>query len=260
LDDARALSVGEARPFYTEKPDGRIEHRAELAMFALALLVIPAILFEEASAPWLRSVGMGLNVIIWLGFATELAFVLAVSRHRSRTLSAHWLDAAIVIVSFPLLGRVLQSARAFRLLRLLRLTRLALLAARANRAARQVFSPEGFHYVALLVLLLVVVSGAALAAVDSGDVHSVQDGIWWAVVTVTTVGYGDVVPHTAAGRGVATVVMFVGIGFVALLTATVAAKFVKEDRREEHLDVKLDRLDERLARLERALLGRDVEV
>jgi voltage-gated potassium channel len=118
-----------------------------------------------------------------------------------------------------------------------------------------VFSAEGFHYVALLVLLLVVVSGAAIAAVDSGDVHSVQDGMWWALVTVTTVGYGDVVPHTPAGRLVASVVMLVGIGFVALLTATVAARFVKEDRQKEELGVKLDRLNDRLERIERALAG-----
>jgi voltage-gated potassium channel len=255
VDDTQVLGEEGARPFFTEQPNGRIRHRAEPAMLVLALLVIPAIVLEEASASWLRNVASTLNFAIWVGFAAELAFVLSVSRHRLRTLRAHWLDAAIVVVSFPLLGKALQSARALRLLRLLRFARLAFLGARAHRAARELFSPEGLRYVVLLVVLVVVVSGAAMAAVDSGNVHSVQDGVWWAVVTVTTVGYGDVVPHSTAGRALASVVMLCGIGFVALLTATVAATFVKEDRSKEDLSEKLDRLDERLERLERALLG-----
>jgi voltage-gated potassium channel len=244
-----------SRPFYIERADGRIEHRAEPLMLVLALLVIPAIVLEEASNSTMRSLGWTLNAAIWLGFVAELVFVLSVSRHRLRTLGAHWLDAAIVIVSFPLFGRIAQGARAFRLLRLLRLARLALIGARARQAAREVASPEGFRYIALLVLLVVVVSGAAIAALDSGDVHSVQDGIWWALVTVTTVGYGDVVPRSTAGRAVGAVVMLVGIGFVALLTASVAATFVKHGREEEELGPKLDRLAERLDRIEQAILG-----
>jgi voltage-gated potassium channel len=263
LEDAGALRGAGTRPFYTERPDGRIEHRAEPVMLILALLVIPAIVLEEASASWVRNVATALNVVIWVGFAAELAFVLSVSRHRLRTVRAHWLDVAIVIVSFPLLGRVLQSTRALRLLRLLRFARLALFGARAHRIAREIFSPEGFRYVALLVLLLVVVAGAAVASVDSGHVGSIQDGIWWALATVTTVGYGDVVPHSTAGRAVAAVVMMVGIGFVALLTATVAATFVRQDASGEDVAAKLDRLDERLDRLERAILaggGERVEI
>lgn len=139
VDEAGALIGKDDKRFYTELPDGRIEHRADRAMLVLALLVIPAIVFE-ASVTWLRNVAWGLNVLVWIGFAAELAFVLTVSRHRLRTLGAHWLDAAIVVVSFPLFGHVLQSARA---LRLLRLTRLMTFGARANQLARELFSPTG---------------------------------------------------------------------------------------------------------------------
>jgi voltage-gated potassium channel len=58
-----------------------------------------------------------------------------------------------------------------------------------------------------------------------------------AVTTVTTVGYGDLYPTTVSGRIIGMVLMFVGIGFLSLLTASIASRFVKEERGEEHLEV-----------------------
>ena len=71
------------------------------------------------------------------------------------------------------------------------------------------------------------------------------DGIWWAVVTVTTVGYGDLYPKTVQGRLIGMVLMFVGIGFLSLLTAAVASRFVKQERGQEH-----EELMETLRRIE----------
>jgi voltage-gated potassium channel len=241
------------RDFYREEPSGRIRHRAEPLILVLALLVIPAIVLEETSSDALKAVAFVLNVVIWVGFAAELAFVLAVASNRLRTLRAHWLDALIVVVSVPVTPAFLQSARALRLLRLLRFVRLGLLAARAYSVARTLFSPSGLRYVVVLVLLFVVVAGSAVALVDSEDVGSIWDGMWWALATVTTVGYGDVVPKSAAGRIVAAVVMLVGIGFFALLTAAVAATFVKQDERPEEVREELRQMKAQLERIERAL-------
>ena len=67
--------------------------------------------------------------------------------------------------------------------------------------------------------------GAAFASAEGRQV-STWDGVWWAVSTMTTVGYGDVYPRTDEGRFIAIVVMVVGIGFVAVLTAAIAQRFV----------------------------------
>ena len=96
--------------------------------------------------------------------------------------------------------------------------------------------------------------------------HNVHRGIWWAVVTATTVGYGNVVPSTGFGRLLATVLMFVGISFIALLSAASAARLVELEseegqeellqgirgagRREQEMHKELREVNERLARLE----------
>jgi voltage-gated potassium channel len=99
------------------------------------------------------------------------------------------------------------------------------------------------------------------------NIHSYGDALWWAVVTVTTVGYGDRFPVTPGGRAVAVILMLVGIGLIGTLTATVASFFVQEhtdankaqlQAAHEDLGARLDDVDARLARIEAALVGRPV--
>jgi voltage-gated potassium channel len=178
-----------------------------------------------------------------------------VAERRRAALRAHWLDAAIVFVTIPIYGALLSSLRLFRLVRLMRLARVAVVVARALQAERRLTAAGIFRVVALATLFLVVVAGAVQATIDRGDFKTYWDGIWWAIVTVTTVGYGDLHPHTVAGRTVAIALMLVGIGFLAVLTATVASYFVKvegEDETEAIL-AKLDHLEQDIAEIKAAL-------
>jgi voltage-gated potassium channel len=87
--------------------------------------------------------------------------------------------------------------------------------------------------------------------------------MWWAVQTVTTVGYGDAVPVTNLGRILAALVMLLGIGFVTVITASITGAFVSRSRREQHLEGDassaagdLQEVIERLERIEAALASK----
>lgn len=75
------------------------------------------------------------------------------------------------------------------------------------------------------------------------------DGVWWAVVTVTTVGYGDLYPKDVEGRIIGIVLMFVGIGFLSVLTATVASRFIKTDTGSDEVLETLRRIEADVADL-----------
>jgi voltage-gated potassium channel len=105
---------------------------------------------------------------------------------------------------------------------------------------------------------LTILLGVLMSLVDRKDFPSVWLGMWWAIGTVTTVGYGDVVPVQTSGRILAAAAMIVGIGFLSLITATVASVLVSRASGSvsgEDADViaALKRVEERLESLERDL-------
>jgi len=118
------------------------------------------------------------------------------------------------------------------------------------------------HIILRLILTtvgLVIGLGILIAIVDSEDFPNVWLGMWWAVGTVATVGYGDVVPTQLGGRIIAAAAMIVGIGFLSLITAAVASVLVSRanaqlaDESEEEVVAALKRVEERLDRIEREL-------
>lgn len=226
----------------------RIERRLEGPLLVAALLTIPAIAIEQSNVgePW-DTIAVVLNWTIWTAFVAEVVVMLTVVPDKGRWLRDHPLDLAIVLLTPPFLPASLQAARVFRLLRLVRLLRAATL-------ARRLLSTEGVRDAAVLALVTVLGGGAAYAAVEKSQNLSAWDGVWWAMTTVTTVGYGDSYPRTDGGRVIAIIVMLVGIGFVAILTAAAAERFIASRREaaeeRQELAAKLDAIARRLDNIE----------
>ena len=82
-------------------------------------------------------------------------------------------------------------------------------------------------------ILIVVGAGILISLIDNEEYPNVWIGIWWALQTVTTVGYGDVAPTHFSGRVVGALVMLEGIAFVAIITAAITSTFVARTRRRE---------------------------
>jgi len=105
--------------------------------------------------------------------------------------------------------------------------------------------------------LVVVASGALIRVFDHQEYSSIWIGMWWALQTVTTVGYGDIVPKHLSGRIVGAVVMLQGVAFVTVFTALITSIFVARAARERAVDdqereeVELRHVFERLGSIER---------
>ena len=109
--------------------------------------------------------------------------------------------------------------------------------------------------IAVVWLAAIVVFGIVEHLIDSDTFGSVWYGMWWATQTVTTVGYGDVVPHNGIGQLVATILMVGGLSFFAVLTGWITTAFVtraqalQERGPERAVEDKLDRLSTEIAAL-----------
>jgi voltage-gated potassium channel len=196
----------------------------------LALIPVLILEYDATSDTW-RTVAMVGNWLIWLIFAAEFGSIMIVAGRKRAALRAHWLDAAIVALTVPPLSQALAWLR---FARAIRLVRLGVLVARMLQAERRMTSGDTLRIAAILTLTAVLVGGAAEQTVDQGDFATLWDGIWWAVVTVTTVGYGDVYPKSVGGRIIGIILMLVGISFLSLLTAAIASRFVKQERGTEY--------------------------
>ena len=96
----------------------------------------------------------------------------------------------------------------------------------------------------LAALIFFVFLFGYLFYVSEPEVRNLGDGIWWALVTITTVGYGDITPLTTVGRVVASSLMFLGLGLIATITAIVSAKFIQNFVDHHTNDDVLEKLDE----------------
>jgi voltage-gated potassium channel len=109
---------------------------------------------------------------------------------------------------------------------------------------------------------IVLVGGALMRVIDHREFANIWVGMWWALQTVTTVGYGDVTPKDVAGRAVAALVMLEGIALLAIVTAAITSTFVeraqsqraaKAEAEAEEANVRFDDLAARLERVETLL-------
>jgi voltage-gated potassium channel len=130
--------------------------------------------------------------------------------------------------------------------------------ARINRA---VVSGRILPYVVGVTFVITLAAAAAVRLLAHGEFDSFGESVWWAAQTVTTVGYGDIIPQTAFSKAVAVFVMFFGVAALSLTTAIVTSAVMAASQRrleadstdeDPHREV-LERIEQRLAALEKRL-------
>jgi voltage-gated potassium channel len=233
----------------------RVQGIFDVATMVAAIVTLPVVIGLSLDPS--NDVERGLEILnwaCWAAFGLELATMLPVSRDRRAWLRTRPVTPVVVVLTLPAFAGL----DVFRMVRLLR-------GPIARRVADGVTSARGLRNVALLTLMLVGFGGLAFAKIEPGV--DAGDGLYWAVTTVTTTGYGDIVPTTETGKTLAMALMLLGAAFVAVLTGAIAQRFVGRWKNDGEVaegagpaahgdDVvlaKLDELGERLAALERAV-------
>jgi len=190
-----------------------------LAVLFLIAFSIPAFVTDLTDKT--RSAIEIIQWVCWLAFAIDLILGLATSMDKKEYLLKHPLEIASVLLPF---------LRPLRLMRVISFGSLALQKiAMGKQFAITVKVAVTAVFVSYIAAVQITISERS---VEGSNIKTFGDGLWWAVTTVTTVGYGDRFPTTTEGRILAVMLMLVGISLVGVITASVASWFVRLSQEE----------------------------
>ena len=217
----------------------------------LAVVVLTTDVNSSAS-----TVAVALLFALWVIVLVEYLVRLVVTPDRRGYVTRRWVEPATVVVP------ALQGWH------IVGIERMSLLVREGQLRAGYILRHHSLFRV-LIAVVATIFLGAWLVLLfeehaKGSNIHDYPDALWWAIVTVTTVGYGDRFPTTEGGRIVAVVLMLVGIGLIGTLTATVASVFIKEhtdaakeEYKKGHADLgqQLSVITQRLTEVEHRLGG-----
>lgn len=211
-----------------KETDGQQMGLLNLVVFVLSVYVLGALLVDTVVKlpPETSLLLTYIDHAICVFFFAEFCVRFYGAENKLRFMRWGWIDlvSSIPAVNFLRAGRILRLIRLLRLIRAFRST---------QSFVRHVFKNKAkgtFTSVAILAVLLIIFSSIAILQVEkdpNSNIRTAEDAIWWAYVTITTVGYGDKFAVTTEGRLIAAVLMTAGVGLFGTFTAYVASWFVE---------------------------------
>jgi voltage-gated potassium channel len=226
-----------------------------LCLFALAVFAVDTV---ARLSPSTRQIFEYADTAVCVLFFADFVGQLATAPNRWRYFSRWgWIDllSSIPMVDVLRIGRVARVMRIIRVLRGLRSTKL-IAGFLLDRRAESTFLAA-----VLVSLLLVVFASVAILQFENvagANITSAQDAVWWSVVTITTVGYGDRYPITPEGRAIAAVLMTAGVGLFGTFSGFVASWFLAPANKERESE--LQALRKEIVNLRQLLESRSTKV
>lgn len=205
-----------------------------LAVLVLSVYVLGALIIDitfklsEETTTLLNYIDIGICIFFFVEFC--IRFYQA--ENKWQFMRWGWID---LISSIPMVN-FLRAGRLFRLIRIIRVFK----AFRTTKSfVSHVFRNKAqgtFASATILAILLIIFSSIAILQVENApnsNIKTAEDAIWWAYVTITTVGYGDKFPVTTEGRIIASFLMTAGVGLFGTFTAYIASLFVSDNKTEK---------------------------
>ena len=250
------MTVEETRPGPVKAPESRLQRWEDLAEWPLAacaavFLALFSVKVLAQPQGLNRNIIHGMLFVLYLPFLIDYLARLSLAEHRVRWFFRHLLGLVVVVV--PLMGPLL-------------LLRLVALVGALQRAVGDAIRGRVVAYTAFTAVLLVYAASLSVLQVErpaaGANIRNFGDAVWWAVSTITTVGYGDLYPVTVVGRIVAGLLMIGGISMVGAITATIASWIVQrvsaEDSAQQAATVAhIESLQAEVARLAEAIAAQN---
>ncbi len=216
----------------------------DIVMGILAFIAVFLVLLDLSGGlnGWQRRLDWFILLIFFIDYVVRFVF----APKKSVFVKSNICDL-IAIIPFYTVFRMFKIAALARFSIWAKLPRAFAFLYRPLKKAQRFFNTNGFKYVVFITTIMIAVGGILIHFAEG---MSYSDGIWWAFVTTTTVGYGDISPSTFYGRLIAMVLMLLGIGLLGTITSTLTSYFLKTGsggvRNEtlESIKTQLDRFDE----------------
>lgn len=198
-----------------------------------------------------------IDLMIWIVFIVDYLWRFFTSKEKFRFIIDNIFDLLAILPSNAIftvfrLGRIFRLAKLTKLVKLTRLLRIIGLSGKLERKASRLLRTNGLLYILYVNVFIVFVGSSIFSVVEE---KAFSDSLWWALVTVTTVGYGDIIPASIFGKWLAVLLMLVGIGTIGMLTSSLTNFFVKDNPDDQ---IKLDKLQDELI-TQRLLLEKQSE-
>lgn len=222
-------------------------------MGVLAIIVVSVLIIEmtvEVSKSVLKIFYIT-DRIIWIVFCIDYFGRFLISKDKKKFVKSNVIDL-LSIIPFNSLFKALRIIKITKMTKLARLSKVTkttkilkatVLVAKFKVKVDKFLKTNNFNYVLYMTGITVILGAIGISLVEK---MSLSNALWWSFVTTTTVGYGDISPTTILGRIIAVVLMLVGIGFIGMLTGTIATFFIKQEENPSYKKSVVQRIKNRL--------------
>lgn len=204
----------------------------EISIAILALLAA-AIVIIQSTLDISMSISNKLHIlekIIWIVFVLDYVIRLIISKRKIEFIKNNKIDL-ISILPFNAMLKSLRILNIFKIVKAGKLTRLLSFTTFVYKFKERIVMftrLNNFVYISILTLVTILIGAGAISIIEK---KPFVDSLWFSIVTATSVGYGEIIPETYSGKIIACMLMLVGIGFVGVLTGTIAVYFMNKNNK-----------------------------